>query len=123
MATIIDLNDQLMPRSDAHQKMDRAKEGMRIRLKARWGTLYALGFLGGCLLIVGEALFGPTVWRGVWDLATAGATLVAMGRWVRANRLARAMEGRTDLAAETPQETAGVPVRSRAIPTLHKRAA
>ena len=123
MATITVLNEQLMSRSGARAKSDQTKEGMGIRLKPRWGTLYALSVLGGCLLIAGEVFFGSTAWRAVWDLATAGATLGAMALWVRANRLALAMEACADIATATPQDTIEMPGRPYVLSTLHKRAA
>ncbi len=59
MATLIAVKEQVTPRG-------RYTADTRASLpRPRWGTLYVLALLGGCLLIVGEALFGPTVWRGV----------------------------------------------------------
>ena len=112
-----------MPRGGAHPEGDSTVGRRGRRLQPRWGTLYALGLLGGCLLIAGEALFVSAVGRGVWDVATTGATLGALGLWVRANRIALAIESRAALPAEAPQATAGTPVRSRALPLLRKRAA
>jgi hypothetical protein len=85
--------------------------------------LYALGLLGGCLLIAGEGLFVSAGWRGVWDLATVGATLAAIGGWMRANRIALAMESGADFTAEVPEDTVAIPVRSRASFTVSQRAA
>jgi hypothetical protein len=123
MATITVLNEQLMSRSGARAKLDQTKEGMGIRQKPRWGTLYILGLLGGCLLFAGEALFVSAVWRGVWDVATVGVTLGAMAIWVSAHRIALALEGGEAMTAEASEETAGKPVRPRALPMLRKHAA
>lgn len=124
MATITVLHEQLMPRSGARATLDQRKERMGNRLKPRWGTLYTLSFLGGCLLIAGEVFIGSTAWRGVWDFATAGSTLGAMGGWVRANRLALAMESCTAINKDEPSEDmTRTPMRPRTLSTLHKRAA
>jgi hypothetical protein len=123
MATITVLNEQLISRSGARAKLDQTKDGMGIRPKPRWGTLYILGLLGGCLLFAGEALFVSAVWRGVWDVATVSVTLGAMAIWLRANRLALAMEGRVDITTAAPQEMTYMSGRSNALSTLHKRAA
>jgi hypothetical protein len=123
MATITVLNEQLMSRSGARAKLDQTKEGMGIRPKPRWGTLYILGVLGGCLLFAGEALFVSAVWRGVWDVATVGVTFGAMAIWVSANRIALALEGGEAITAEAPEEKAGKPLRSHPFPMVRKRAA
>ncbi len=123
MATIIELHAQVMPRDAAHSTGDRTKDKGGMQPTPCWGLLYALGLLGGCLLIAGEALFGSAVGRGVWDVAAAGVTLAAIKLWVQANRIALALEGRADIPAEMPQVATGVPGRLRAFSTLHKRAA
>jgi hypothetical protein len=123
MATIIELNDQTMPRSGARTKLSQRKEEVGIRLKPRWGMLYALSFLGACLLIAGEVFFRSTAWRSAWDLATAGAILAAIKLWMQANRLALALEGRADIADATPQHTTEMPGCPNALSTLRKRAA
>jgi hypothetical protein len=123
MATITGSKRQSMPRSGAYSEGGHTVGKMGTLLKSRWGTLYALGLLGGCLLIAGEALFVSAVWRGVWDVATTGAILGAMGLWVRANRLALTLEGRSAITAEAPEATTGMPVRSPVFLTARKRAA
>jgi hypothetical protein len=112
-----------MPRGGAHPEGGSTVGRRGRRLQPRWGMLYALGLLGGCLLIAGEALFVSAVGRGVWDVATTGATLGALGLWVRANRLALVMERRADITSEAPEDTTEMPVRLRALPMLRKRAA
>ena len=112
-----------MPRGGAHPRLDQTKQERETLLKPRWGALYTLGLLGGCLLIAGEVLFVSAIWRGVWDVATTGAVLGAMGLWVRANRLALALEGRSAITAEAPEATTGMPVRSRVLLTARKHAA
>ena len=114
---------QSMPRSGAHSERGHTVGRMGTLLKPRWGTLYVLGLLGGCLLIAGEALFVSAVWRGVWDVATVGATLGAIGGWVRANRIALALEGGEAITAEAPEDTVAIPARSRASLTVSQRAA
>jgi hypothetical protein len=117
MATRIAVKEQVAPRG-------RYTAGRRASLpKPRWGLLYALGLLGGLVLIAGETLFGSAGWRGVWDLATVGATLGAIGGWVSANRIALALEGGAAITAEAPEDTVAIPVRSYASLTVSKRAA
>jgi hypothetical protein len=123
MAMIIELNEQTMPRSSARAKLGRRKEEVGIRLKPRRGMLYALSFMGACLLIAGEVFFASTAWRSAWDLTTAGAILGAIKLWMQANRLALAMEGRADITTATPQDTTEMPGCPNALSTLRKRAA
>jgi hypothetical protein len=123
MATISELKGQTILRGSARSKLEQMKKEAGIRLTPHWGALYALGLLGGVLLIAGETLFGSAVARGMWDVAAVGVTLGAIKCWVQANRSALVWEGRADLAAEAPQGATDLPGRPRAIPTLHKRAA
>jgi hypothetical protein len=117
MATLIAVKEQLMPQG-------RYTAGRQASLpRPRWGVLYVLGLLGGCLLFAGETLFVSAVWRGVWDVATVGVTLGAMAIWVSAHRIALALEGGEAMTAEASEETAGKPVRPRALPMLRKHAA
>ena len=123
MATIIELNAQVMRRSGAHPKRDQTKEEMEIQPTLRWGRLYALGLLGGCLLIAGEVFIWSTAWRGVWDLATVGVTLAAIKLWVQANRIGLTLEGRVDITDAAGADATGTSARPPALLAGSKRAA
>jgi hypothetical protein len=94
---------------------------METRQKPRWELLYALGLCGVALIIVATRISAAAGWLGLFEGTAAGATLGAMGCWVRANRLALAMASRADITAETPEDTTGMPVRPRALLTVSKR--
>ena len=118
MAMFTGLKGRSIPRYGAHPERGYTVGWRETRPKPRWGLLYALGLCGVALIIVATRISAAAGWRGMFEGSAAGATLGAMGCWVRANRLVLAMESRAEITAETPEETTDMPVPPRALLTV-----
>ena len=92
-------------------------------LKANWWVLYALLPLAVVLLVAANLEAPTAAGRKLLELAVSLGTLGAMALWMRANRIAMALEGRADITAEAGGDTTKIQGRPRTLPMLRKRAA
>jgi hypothetical protein len=91
--------------------------------KANWRVLYALLPLAVVLLVAADLEASTAGWRRLAELGVSLGFLGVMALWVRANRIALALEGRADITAQAVEDTTGTPAHPHALLALNKRAA